>query len=88
MAVLNEQGRAGEREAYRERECVHRRAGAGGCFYDGVSYVRSLFSLRATAAAEFAKRVTSFYWADAAQIVVWLCDDCAAELPGIGNCHS
>jgi hypothetical protein len=54
--------------------------GAGGGFYEGVSYVKSLYRLRASAAAEFARRVTSFYWADAAQIVVWLCDDCAAEL--------
>jgi hypothetical protein len=27
-----------------------------------------------------AAKVTSFFWADAAQVIVWLCDDCAAEL--------
>ena len=72
-AIMNEQ-------TYRERECVHRKPGVGGGFYQGASYVQSLYSLRASAAAEFATRVTSFYWSDAAQIVVWLCDDCAASL--------
>ena len=80
MAVLHEQSRSNEQESYRERECEHRRKGAGGSFYEGMSYVNSLFKLRASVAAEFARRVSSFYWADAAQIVVWLCDDCAAEL--------
>jgi hypothetical protein len=78
-AVLNEQ-------SYRQRECVHRKRGARGCLYDGRSYVQSLQRLRATAAAEFAARVTSFYWADAAQIVVWLCDDCADELGSLKSC--
>jgi hypothetical protein len=80
-AVLNEQ-------SHRQRECVHRKRGARGGLYEGASYVQSLQRLRATTAAEFAARVTSFYWADAAQIVVWLCDDCAAELPGIVNRES
>ena len=32
--------------------------------------------------ARFATRVASFFWSDAAQIKVWLCHDCAAELQG------
>jgi hypothetical protein len=78
-AVLNERKFSTE-QTYRERECSHRDAGGRGCFYEGKSYVQSLFRLRASAAAQFANRVASFYWSDAAQIVVWLCDDCAAEL--------
>ena len=31
-------------------------------------------------AHSFAGRVTSFFWADAPHIVVWLCDDCASQL--------
>lgn len=69
-----------DRPTYRERECTHRAEGAGGCFYSGTSYVQSLQRLRAAAAADFSARVTSFFWSDARQIVVWLCHDCAAEL--------
>ena len=65
---------------YRERECAHRAPGVGGCFYSGASYVQSLQRLRASAAADFSARVSSFFWSDARQIVVWLCDDCAAWL--------
>ena len=68
---------------YRVRECAHRPGGARGDYYEGASYVESLGRLRASAAAEFARRVTSFYWADAAKIIVWLCDDCAAELQSL-----
>ena len=78
-AVINARGRS-VALAFRERECVHRAACARGRFYEGAAFVRSLYGLRASAAAEFAKRVTSFYWSDAAQVVVWLCDECAAEL--------
>jgi hypothetical protein len=70
-------------QAHRLRECVHRAGGAAGDYYQGASYVQSLTRLRAAAAAEFAARVTPFYWSDAPQIVVWLCDDCAAELPSL-----
>ena len=84
-AVLNAPGRTVAPEAYRERECAHRGSGAPGRHYEGASFVRALYGLRASAAAEFARRVTSFYWSDAAQIVVWLCDDCAAELPGVSS---
>ncbi len=67
-------------QSYRERECLHRARGAQGRFYSGASYVQSLMRLRASAAADFSARVSSFFWADARQIVVWLCDDCASEL--------
>ena len=71
-------------ESYRERECVHRAGGtAEGEFYQGTSYVQSLMRLRAAAAAEFANRVTSFFWSDAQQIVVWLCRDCASRLDSL-----
>ena len=80
-AVFNEQ-------SYRQRECVHRKPGARGSLYDGRSYVQSLQRLRARAAAEFATRVTSFYWADADQIVVWLCDECAAALSALKSRES
>ena len=69
-------------ETYRERECVHRGGGAAGEFLRGTTYVQLLQRLRPAAAAEFAARVSSFFWADAAQIKVWLCHDCAAELQG------
>ncbi|MFN2595841.1 MAG: hypothetical protein ABR563_01380 [Pyrinomonadaceae bacterium] len=79
-AVLNARGGSVAPEAFRERECVHRAACARGRLYEGAAFVRSLSRPRACAAAQFAKRVTSFYWSDAAHVVVWLCDECAAEL--------
>jgi hypothetical protein len=36
--------------------------------------------LRVDHAVEVAAKVSSFFWADAPQIIVWLCHDCAAEL--------
>ena len=69
-------------QIFRERECVHRARGAVGEFLRGPLYVQLLQRLKPTVAAEFAARVTSFFWADAAQIMVWLCHDCAAELQG------
>jgi hypothetical protein len=48
----------------------------------------NLQRLRARAAAEFATRVTSFYWADADRIVVWLCDECAAGLSALKSRES
>ena len=70
-------------QSYRERECVHRVRTAEGEFYSGASYVQSLMRLRAAAAAEFANRVTSFFWSDAQQVVVWLCRDCASRLDSL-----
>jgi hypothetical protein len=69
---------------YRVRECVHRARGAAGDFYRGDVYVRHLQRLGSSAAMSFASRVTSFFWSDAAHVVVWLCRDCASEI-GIGE---
>ena len=57
-------------QTFRERECVHRVRGAAGEFLRGTTYVQLLQRLRPAAATEFAARVTSFFWADAAQINV------------------
>ena len=69
-------------QTFRERECVHRSDGGTGEFYRGTIYVQLLQRLPVVQAAQFATRVTSFFWSDAAQIKVWLCHDCAAELQG------
>jgi len=68
------------RQMYRERECVHRDEGADGDFYNGVFYVQALQRLRVNDAVQMASKVTAFFWADAPQILVWLCDSCATEL--------
>lgn len=68
------------RQLYRERECIHREEGADGDFYNGVFYIQALQRLRVNDAVQMAAKVTSFFWADAPQILVWLCDNCAAEL--------
>ncbi|PYS89936.1 MAG: hypothetical protein DMF64_16200 [Acidobacteria bacterium] len=69
-------------QTLRERECVHRGDGAAGEFYQGTTYVQLLQRLPVVTATRFATRVASFFWSDAAQIKVWLCHDCAAELQG------
>ena len=69
-----------KRQMFRERECIHREEGADGDFYNGVFYLQALQRLRVDDAVKMAAKVTSFFWADAAQVIVWLCDDCAAEL--------
>ncbi len=68
-----------ERE-YRVRECVHRASGSAGEYYKGAVYLRHLQRLRTEAAVRFAGKVTSFFWADAPHVLVWLCDDCAGEI--------
>ena len=68
------------RQMYRERECIHRDEGADGDFYNGVFYIQALQRLRVNDAVQMASKVTAFFWADAPQILVWLCDSCAAEL--------
>ena len=68
------------RQTFRERECIHREEGAEGDFYNGVFYIQALQRLRVNEAVEMARKVTSFFWADAPHILVWLCDDCAAQL--------
>ena len=68
------------RQTYRERECIHRDEGADGDFYNGAFYVQALQRLRVDAAVKMAGKVSSFFWADAPHILVWLCDGCASEL--------
>jgi hypothetical protein len=68
------------RQTFRERECIHRDDGADGDFYNGAFYVQALQRLRVDDALRVAGRVSSFFWADAPHILVWLCSDCAAEL--------
>ena len=68
------------RQTFRERECIHRDEGAEGDFYNGVFYVQALQRLRVNDAVQMAGRVSSFFWADAPHILVWLCHDCAAQL--------
>lgn len=68
------------RPAYRERECIHRDDGAEGEFYNGVFYIQALQRLRIDEAVRVAGKVSSFFWADAPHIIVWLCDACAGEL--------
>lgn len=68
------------RQFFRERECIHRDAGATGEFYNGVFYVQALQRLRVDEAVQVAAKVSSFFWADAPHILVWLCDECATEL--------
>ena len=68
------------RQVYRERECVHRDEGAEGEFYNGVFYVQALQRLRVDDAILVAGKVSSFFWADAPHILVWLCHECASQL--------
>ena len=68
------------RQTFRERECIHREEGAEGDFYNGAFYVQALQRLRVNEAVQMARKVTSFFWADAPHILVWLCHDCAAQL--------
>lgn len=68
------------KQVFRERECIHREGGAEGEFYNGVFYVQALQRLPVDQAMTMASKVTSFFWADAPHILVWLCRDCAAEL--------
>ena len=68
------------RQTFRERECIHREEGAEGDFYNGVFYVQALQRLRVNDAVQMAGKVSSFFWADAPHILVWLCHDCATQL--------
>jgi hypothetical protein len=65
---------------YRVRECLHRAEGAAGEYYRGSEYVKHLQRMSTGGAMRVASRVTPFFWADAPQIMVWLCRECAAEL--------
>jgi len=68
------------KQMFRERECIHRDEGAEGDFYNGAFYVQALQRLRVDEAVKMAGKVSSFFWADAPHILVWLCDECASEL--------
>jgi hypothetical protein len=68
------------KQMFRERECIHRDDGAEGEFYNGVFYIQALQRLRVDHAVQVAGRISSFFWSDAAHILVWLCHDCAGEL--------
>jgi len=68
------------KQVFRERECIHRDDDAPGEFYNGAFYVQALQQLPINQAMQVAAKVGSFFWADAPQIRVWLCDACAAEL--------
>jgi hypothetical protein len=67
-------------QEYRVRECIHRASGAAGEFYRGSAYVKYLQRLRSEAAMRAAGKVTPFFWADAQQIIIWLCQECAVEV--------
>jgi hypothetical protein len=66
-------------QSHRERECVHRRTGAGGDFYAGEQFVSALQRMRGEAAVALARKVGAFFWSDAPRVSVWLCHDCARE---------
>ncbi len=68
------------KQVFRERECIHRDEGADGEFYNGVHYVQALQRLPIDQAMLIAGKVSSFFWADAPNINVWLCTACAAEM--------
>jgi hypothetical protein len=68
------------RQVFRERECIHREDGAEGEYYNGAFYVQALQRLRVDEAVEVASKVSSFFWADAPHILVWLCHECAHQL--------
>ena len=69
-----------KKQWFRERECIHREEGAEGESYSGVYYVQALQRLPIDQAMQIARKIGSFFWADAAHIVVWLCQECAEEL--------
>jgi hypothetical protein len=69
-----------KKQQYRERECIHQDEGVEGAYYNGVFYVQSLQRLPVDAAMQMSRKVTSFFWSDAPHILVWLCNDCAAQV--------
>ena len=68
------------KQVFRERECIHRDEGVEGEFYNGVFYLQALQQLPIDQALQIAAKVSSFFWADASNIIVWLCSACAAEM--------
>lgn len=69
-----------KKPTFRERECVHRGQGSEGDFYNGEFYLQAMQRLPIAQAMQVASKVSSFFWVDAPQILVWLCADCAMEL--------
>jgi hypothetical protein len=69
-----------KKQEYRLRECIHQDDGVEGEYYNGVFYVQALQRLPIDAAMQMAKKVSSFFWADAPHILVWLCRDCAEQV--------
>ena len=69
-----------KKQEYRERECIHQDDGVEGAYYNGVFYVQALQRLPVDAALTMSKKVSSFFWADAPHILVWLCNDCATQV--------
>jgi len=69
-----------KKQFFRERECIHRDEDAEGEFYNGVFYVQALGRLKVEPAMRIANKVSPFFWVDAPHILVWLCNECAAEL--------
>ena len=68
------------KKAYRERECIHRDKDVEGDFYRGLAYIKALQRLPGDEAVKIARRVEQFYWSDAENVFVWLCNDCAKIL--------
>ena len=68
------------KQVFRERECIHRGTNADGEFYNGAFYVQALQRLPIDEAMKVASKVSSFFWADAQNIMVWLCTECTSEL--------
>ena len=80
FALLREEMVIPMKREFRERECIHQDDGAEGAFYNGVFYLQALQRLPVDAAVQMSSKVSSFFWADAPHILVWLCQDCASEL--------
>jgi hypothetical protein len=66
-----------------ERQCAHFKDGSEGRPYEGELYLKALQRMKGSAAAELARKVEPFFWADARKVRVWLCAGCAAEA-GLG----
>jgi hypothetical protein len=80
FAVAARESRHFMKHVVRERECIHRDEGADGEFYNGAFYVQALQRLPVDRAMVVAGKVSSFFWSDAPNIMVWLCPACASEL--------
>ena len=80
MARLREEMVILMKREFRERECIHQDNGVEGAFYNGMFYLQALQRLPVDEAVRMSSKVSSFFWADAPHILVWLCPDCASEL--------